>query len=232
MKAALPFLLVCACSNPQPAPLKEEVPVSLQEARNHMAWEQHGATLAAESPGDWVLIAEGRVLGHWPTFGDAWGEASLLPTSVKHAYLYRAGIDDREPTFTLSPYLNTDPHQVQLGIRVRKPWMLTIAAAGNQWFRDGKKVAWGDAEALVHLENPSNGATHAVRAVASNLFEYDLTLRFEDARALGLGRFTAPQAAHLYTPGNPCRKALVVLRIPELDIEAPAMAFVLPQGTA
>jgi hypothetical protein len=148
----------------------------------------------------------------------------------KHAYLYRPGIDDVECTFYLSPFLNTNPRWNQLGIRIRRPWKLTIAAAFDTWYRGDQKISWGDAGAHLRLSDGVEPTTHSVRAVASNMFEYDLTLRQADVDALGLGRFTAPTPAFYNGPDHPCPKVLVQVQIPELDIQAPAMAFVLPES--
>ena len=201
-----------------------------QRQANHEAWKQHGPRLAVEHPGTWVLIAAGTVRGPWSTFDEAWTHASALSPRELHAYLYRPGVDDVETTFLLSPFRSENPHWVQLGRRIRVPWRLTIAAVGNEWSRDGLRVAWGDSEARVLLESLDLTHEHTTRAVASNLFQYDLTLRQEDAKALGLGRFTAPLPAFLKGKDYSCEKVLVRVRIPELEIDSPAVAFVLPSS--
>ncbi len=201
-----------------------------QRLENHRAWQEHGATLAQEHPREWVLISGGEVKGTWKHHDPAWKAANALPETVLHAYLYRAGVDDLETVFKISPFMSQDPHWVQLGVHARRPWKLTISAVGNGWHRrDGKSVYWGDMEALLRLENVAGTAQHQVRAVASNSFEQDLTLRPADAKALGLGRFTAPQPAYMYNREKPCIKVVLRIRVPELDLEAPAVAYVLPE---
>jgi hypothetical protein len=196
--------------------------------QNQAFWQLRGAQLASERPGDWILIAKGEVQGSWKNFEPAWKVANALAPAIQHAFLYRAGIDDVESIFELSPFLSNDPHWVQLGTRIRKPWGLSMAAVNNHWFRQrkGLDVAWGDDEARLRLSNGDRH--HEVRAVASNLFDADLTLRATDAERLGLGRFTAPTVAYWHDRSNLCQKFVLRLRIPELDIEAPAMAYVLP----
>ena len=200
-----------------------------QWMQNHLAWEEHGRGIAAESPGSWVLIAGGEVLGTWADFEDAWQEANKLPSEKVHAYLYRAGVDDQPVTFMLSPFRSDQPHWIQLGVRVRRPWGVTISAVNNSWTRAGRSVAWGDLEARLYIENPDTSKQREVRAVASNLFQEDLTLRRSDVRALGLGRFTAPLPAYYLSEENPCEKVVLTFRIPELDIDVPAVAYVLPE---
>ena len=207
----------------------DEIPVrESQRLRNHGAWQEHGAQLALEHHGAWVLIAGGEVLGTWRDFDQAWLRANKLPENEAHVYLYRAGVDDVEVTFRLSPFLSSDPHWVQLGRRIRRPWRLTIAAVGDTWYRDGQRVSWGDAGARIQSANLGSSAEHELRAVASNLFQHDLTLRPADARALNLGRFTAPLPAFYNNADHPCEKVILRIRIPELDIDVPAVAFVLP----
>jgi hypothetical protein len=106
---------------------------------------------------------------------------------------------------------------------------LTIAAANNVWYRNDKSVTWGDMEARLHLFTPEDHAESQVRAVASSLFEGDLTLRPSDATILSLGRFTAPGFAYANDMNTPCKKVLVRIRVPELDIDVPAMAYILPE---
>jgi len=77
--------------------------------------------------------------------------------------------------------------------------------------------------------NPETSAERRARAVASNMFLQDLTLRPQDARALGLGRFTAPLPALYGVDGLPCEKVILRVRIPEFEIDDPAVAFVLPE---
>ncbi|MCP4093311.1 MAG: hypothetical protein GY747_07670 [Planctomycetes bacterium] len=185
--------------------------------------------LAQTDAGSWILIAGGKVLGPWVDFQDAWARASVVPAEQDHAYLYRLGIDDAEPVFYLSPFLDNDPHWVQLGRRCWGEWGLTIAAANNVWYRNGKSVTWGDMEARIHLFTPAEHSESQVRAVASMMFEADLTLRPSDAAILGAGRFTAPGYAYLFDESNPCKKVLVLVRVPELGIDVPAMAFILPE---
>jgi hypothetical protein len=241
MRDTLLYLLplaLAACRATAPAPdaprVREPVPSPQAPARdergeNHAAWRERGAELAREHPGAWVLIARGAVLGTWREFDAAWRAAEPLAAEVEHAYLYRAGVDDVETTFVLSPFTAERPHWGQLGRRVRRGWHLTIAAVGNTWIIGDRQVAWGDLEAALTLVNPCTSAEHRVRAVASNLFQEDLTLRPEDARALGLGRFTAPLPAYYSDREHPCEKVLVRVRVPELDIDVPALAFVLPE---
>lgn len=228
--------LLSACAGPEHVATQSPSPKPSQLEVNHAAWQEIGEELRQKHPGKWVLIASGELQGTWLDFDSAWNVAEELPQQVKHAYLYRAGVDDVECTFHLSPFQNHQPRWNQLGIRVRRPWKLTIAAAMDTWYRDDKKVSWGDAGARVQLSpasTPNREATkganpYSVRAVASNMFEHDLTLREADVAALNLGRFTAPAPAYYLNKEHPCRKVLVRLSIPELGIEAPAVAFVLP----
>ncbi len=199
-----------------------------QRAANQACWEEHGGALAAEHAGDWVLIAGGSVRGHWSAFEAAWSAAEGLRPPPEHAFLYRAGVDDQETTFVLSPFLGSSPRWMQLGIRIRRPWKLTIAAAGDTWYRGDRQVSWGDAGARLVISAPGGGLVRSVRAVASNLFEFDLTLRPVDAETLGLGRYTAPGPAFLYDRSNRCDKVVLRVKIPELDVDVPAVAFVLP----
>jgi len=183
--------------------------------------------LATTHTGSWVLIAGGELLGPWKNFDDAWARAAQIPDEQDHAYLYRLGVDDVDQVFFLSPFLDSDPHWVQLGTRCWGKWGLTIAAANNVWFRNGKSVTWGDMEAQLHLFTPEDHAESLVRAVASSLFDGDLTLRPSDATILGLGRFTAPGFAYANNKNTPCEKVLVLIRVPELDIDVPAIAYIL-----
>lgn len=239
---ALALLLAAACQSagtaedPEPAtqlmpPIAEAAmdARAAQAAANHATWELHGARLATESPGQWVLIVGGQVHGPWPKFEHADPAARELAGDAQHAYLYRAGVDDVDVEFVLSPFTNAAPHWQQLGTHVRKGWRLTIAAADNTWYRGAKSVTWGDMAARVQLESLDGRFRHTLRAVASGIFEDDLTLTAADARALGSGIFRAPGKATYFGFEGACDKQLVRLRIPELDIDCPAMAWVLPE---
>ncbi|MFT5288681.1 MAG: hypothetical protein ACI8QS_000425 [Planctomycetota bacterium] len=238
--ALLLVLELTACGGPavDPAPTppvpepaqeseEEESPREAQRLLNHATWEAQQAQLARHH-GSWILIASGEVLGNFPDFGKAWGRAQDLPQTVLHAYLYRAGVDDEPVTFALSPFLSESPHWNQLGRRIRIPWRLTMYAANNSWHRGEQSVVWGGMEARLMLEDLEETRQLTIRAVASNLFQEDLTLSASDARALELGRFTAPLPAYYQGLDDPCEKVVLRLRIPELDICAPAVAFVLP----
>jgi len=221
---ALAFVFACAA----PADFTNSYQQQLEQ--NHQTWLGIGNDLQQNHAGKWVLIAGGKLHGTWLDFQSAWKTANALADEQQHAYLYRPGVDDIECTFHLSPFLNTKPRWNQLSIRIRQPWKLTIAAVMDTWYRGDQKISWGDAGAHVRLSDGTMPNTHSVRAVASNLFEYDLTLRQADVDALGLGRFTAPTPAFYNGPDHPCRKVLVMVQIPELDIQAPAIAFILPES--
>lgn len=220
------LLLLPACQQTSSSTYEQQL------AANHGYWQNHGAQISSDHHGKWILIADGTLHGQWLDFNSAWKTAHALPAEQSHAYLYRAGIDDVEIKFNLSPFMNNNPRWVQLGVPIRRPWKLTIAAVADTWYRGDKKVSWGDAGARVELTAAPDGKQkpHVVRAVASNLFHHDLTLRESDVQALGLGRFTAPAAA-IYGHGEqPCRKVVLQIAIPELGIQAPAVAFVLPKA--
>ncbi|MBC8405200.1 MAG: hypothetical protein H8E15_08235 [Planctomycetes bacterium] len=229
-------LLFAACQTPAPEPqekIESPQPVATFEqqlAKNHATWMEQAPALIQDQPGDWVLIADGAVQGTWSDADSAWEQAQALPEKWLHAYLYRAGIDDVEITFQLSPFTSQRPHWVQLGRQIRMPWKLTIAAVDNTWYRDDKKVSWGSMEAQLQLENASGSKQHRVQAVASNMFLHDLTLRAADAQALGLGRITAPLQAFYGDASRPCEKVVLRLRIPELDIDEIAVAFVFREA--
>jgi hypothetical protein len=237
MRTPLPLLsllLVTACQSLSSSALTEQTETGLptatfeeQLAINHDAWVEQGPGLIQDQPGAWVLIANGAVQGTWTDADTAWEQAQALPEDWLHAYLYRAGVDDVEITFSISPFTSQRPHWVQLGRRIRQPWGLTIAAANNTWYREGKEITWGSMEARLQLENASGSGQYQVQAVASNLFSHDLTIRATDARAMGLGRFTAPLPAFYGDASTPCEKVVLRLRIPELDIDEVAVAFVL-----
>ncbi len=221
--------------NPEPSASEPKSEYALQLEKNHNTWLEIGEGLRQTQRGKWVLLAGGQLHGTWFDFDSAWRVANGLPDEQLHAYLYRAGIDDVECTFYLSPFTNNNPRWNQLGIRIRRPWKLTIAAVADTWYRGDKKVSWGDSGARVQLSaTPAalseDSVDHSVRAVASNMFEYDLTLRQADVDQMGLGRFTAPTPAYYLDKKHPCAKVIVRVCIPELEIEAPAVAFVLPES--
>ncbi|NQU50424.1 MAG: hypothetical protein HQ519_17380 [Planctomycetes bacterium] len=230
------LVLFAACQAPAPQAqeqIESSPPTAIFEqqlAKNHAAWLEQGSALAQEQPGDWVLIGDGAVQGTWGDADTAWQQAQSLPEEWLHAYLYRAGIDDVEITFQISPFTSQHPHWVQLGRQIRMPWKLTIAAVDNTWYRDDKKVSWGSMEARLQLENANGSKQHRVHAVASNMFLHDLTLRAADAEALGLGRITAPLPAFYGSSSKPCNKVVLRLRIPELDIDDIAVAFVFREA--
>ncbi|MBK8978179.1 MAG: hypothetical protein IPM29_19920 [Planctomycetes bacterium] len=199
-------------------------------AANVAAFEREGARLATDCPGDWVLIAEGRVRGHWRDFADAWQVAAR--ESGPHLYLYRAGIDDGDATFVLSPFTNDDPHWTQLGGRFLEPLGLTIGMAPHLWSRQvgGRTLVarWPGDDAHVELVAADGGVSRRTTTVASALFDADVTLTETAATALGAGRIEAPGKAWYASRDWPCRKVLLRVRLPELEIDAPAIGYVLP----
>lgn len=222
----LSVLLACCTTDDPPSTV---APVDARAA-NAAAFAVHGARLAAERPGAWVLIADGAVQGTWDDFEPAWTAASARHT--EHQYLYRAGIDDRDDVFVLSPFVDPDTGWVQLGRRMVAPWRLTMAAAPHEWHRrsgDRDLVAhWPDDLARVTLASPDGSTARTVATAASMLFEHDLTLTPTLAAELGLGRIEAPGSARYTTDGAPCRKVPVRVRVPELEIDVVAIGFVLP----
>jgi len=250
---ALGLATICgiACSSPPESPtpgrdtpaLDQGEPVQAQAApaqasdpareANLAAYERDGARLAEESPGQWVLISGGVTFGPWRTFDEAWAAAETTAGSASHAFLYRAGVDDVDVTFLLSPFGPQRSRWTQIGMRLRRPMKLTMLAVGDVWQRqvNGSTLtaAWGDAGARLVVASPDGAREVTVRGVASGLFEEDLTITASMADELGLGRFEAPGAAYYVDEHWPCRKVVVRLRIPELEIDLPAVAYVLPR---
>ena len=196
-----------------------------------MAWESHRAELIREHAGAWTLIARGKMFGAWDDFDDAWEVASSLPVSVVHAYLFRIGIDDVETTIQLPPISSENPLWVHLGLPSMQRIGLKLRFPRNIWMANGKEVTWGEQEARLILQNPGQTLRHEVRAVASSNFMGELTLRPIDAKALDLGRFTAPVPAYLQGSSKPCERIVLRVKIPELDVDLFMMAFVLPEHT-
>lgn len=231
---ALAATCAVACSSPaepaQDAPAQAAEPV--REA-NLAAYERDGARLAEESPGQWVLISGGVTFGPWRTFDEAWAAAEATADGASHAFLYRAGVDDVDVTFLLSPFGPQRSRWTQIGMRLRRPMKLTMFAVGDVWQRqvNGSTLtaAWGDAGARLVVASPDGAREVTVRGVASGLFEEDLTLTASMADDLGLDRFEAPGAAFYVDERWPCRKVVARLRIPELEIDLPAVAYVLPR---
>ncbi|MEM6568340.1 MAG: hypothetical protein AAF726_24885 [Planctomycetota bacterium] len=236
-------LVTVSCTAPAPTPSAEEEPAAAaapavrptHEARaaNVAAYEREGTRLAAEARGQWVLIAHGEVVGHWPDFDAAWSEAERSASDAAHAYLYRAGIDDIDVTFVLSPFLSSDPGWVQMGRRAQRPQRLTIAAADNTWARkvgaETRSVTWGDDRARFVVTSPDREREAVVHGVASGLFQEDLTITEETAERLGLGRFEAPGRASYAEDRWTSRKVVARLTIPELEVDVPVVAYVLPE---
>lgn len=233
------LLIVCSCHAPASDEVSLESPMvatkadtgeAAERAANEAVLQREGARLAAEVPGAWVLIAHGSVRGTWPDFESGWRAAQA--EDAAHLYLYRAGIDDGDVTFVLSPFGSTDPRWTQLGHRFWGPFKLTLEAAGDVWSRkvDGEtlRVAWGDAGARLELTLPGDGPVEVERTVPSMLFEYDVSLTETLASSLDLGRIEAPGRAWYSSSKWPCRKVILRLRIPELRIDEPVVGFVLP----
>jgi len=212
----------------------EKSPFDLERAENLTVHGARGVTLATEAPGQWVLITRGEVHGPWRDFDSAWSEAQTIAKGALHAFLYRAGLDDVDVEFRLSPFLSSHPRWTQIGYRLGRPMGLTMYAAGDVWSRKvgGKilKAAWGDAGARLTLSDPERRGTAEVRGVRSALFEQDLTITEDAALNLQLGRFEAPGVARYIGRPETCRKVLVRLSIEELEYDVATIAYVLPRS--
>lgn len=239
-------LLAIACSTPPPARIPPQetpthstaaepearTPLDSARATNAARYEAEREALAAEHPREWILIVGGtaHVLG--ADANVAWAEAERIAADAEHAYLYRAGLDEGDVEFALSPFFSGDPNWSQFGVRGRRPLKLTLIAAGNVWTRrvgdETLEAAWGDDDARLQLSAPGTAGTSSIRVVASHLFEDDLTITERAARELGVGRFEAPGVARYVGSDAPCRKVPVRVTIPELRAEVPTMAYVLP----
>ncbi|MEM9383368.1 MAG: hypothetical protein AAGB93_25725 [Planctomycetota bacterium] len=242
--ALLVAALAAACSSTTPDPKDDAVPEpgptpialdprAVARAQNDAAYHRDGARLAAEAPGQWVLIVHGATHGPWASFDDAWRAAEDQAAGAAQAYLYRAGVDDVDVTFALSPFLSSDPNWTQMGRRMQRPLKFTIAAANDTWSRrvDGEVLSatWGNARARFVLRSPDRGTEFVTRGGASGLFTDDLSITEDAAERLGLDVFEAPGVAYYADERWPCRKALVHLAIPELGVDVPGIAYVLPR---
>ena len=233
-------LLVACSSTPTPAGPDDEslgngagVARSVDEIRssNLTAWKRSAALLAADAAtqGHWVVFTDGEFRGSFEELHEAW-EAAF---DAEHALVFRPGIDDVDVTFPLSPFLNNDPRWTQLGTRLWGQFDLMIEAAGNVWHRrdDGRvlSMAWGDAGVRAELASFDGSKSVMTRTVPSGIFEQDLSLTEAQAEALGLGRIEVPGRAYYGSKKWPCRKVLLRVRIPALEIDVPAIGFVLPK---
>ncbi len=233
--ALLSLALFCSCQGQvgvvpvEPGPVeRNEGALEAEERANLETWHTQGERLATEAQGEWVLIVAGEIHGPWPSFEDALPVARELCEGARHAFLYRPGVDDRDREFALSPFSSSDPHWNQVGIRWRQQWQIGIAASMNLWNREGHSVAWGDQEARLRLESIDGKSHHNVRVVASGLFEDELCLAQADARTLGAGVFRVPGRARYAGSTEPCEKLLLRASIPQLEIDGPLVAYVLP----
>ncbi|MGB0953355.1 MAG: hypothetical protein ACPG31_09015, partial [Planctomycetota bacterium] len=199
--------------------------------RNHQVWEEQGARLRTEAKGQWVAIADGALLGHWDSFEDALAVLQFAQHDKSHAYLYRAGVDDLPMQFSLSPFLNNDPHWSQIGRSLAGQWGLTMAAAGNVWERDGKVVAWGDdQEAQAIFSNTVSGKTYREGIVVSAMLQGDITLRPSIAEDLKIGAFECPVPASPWGKDEIlCQRIPVRVQFPALGIDSVGMAIILPE---
>ncbi|KAA3611455.1 MAG: hypothetical protein DWQ01_05020 [Planctomycetota bacterium] len=203
---------------------------NLEEARamNQKAYRQVHSTWRERYPGKWMIIVNGIQGGPFTSFEEAVKAADLLDAKVGHRFIFRPGVDDQTESFSYSPWITGKPNWFQFGRRFLRQQKMTIAMAPAVWIRNGKRLDTPDAKAGFHLSAPGLEQKETRRAVASGLFEGDLTITEAEQKSLQLQRFSIPGQVRSLTYSVDCSRVSARVRIDELGIDQRVTAVVMP----
>ncbi len=190
------------------------------------AWASMAADVVAKHKGDWAVVGDGKLLAVGKSLALVAGTGAELP----HRFVFEVGTEGDGEEFVSSWY-GTRFCGGAIHAALDTEWM-----AGPRGFQMSKgaktlRSTLGDAfpRVVVHFLDPDPRMHEPLASVAGEVFfgtvGPTMMLTPQDHRRLGLARFEIPGTVKVGDFGT-ARRALVRVRIPELEADATVSALV------
>ncbi len=211
---------------------EDPIVVRAREA-DEKAWTSMAADVVAKHKGAWVVVGDGKLLAVGKTLAQVAETGADLP----HRFVFEVGTEGDEEQF-ISAWYGTRFCGGEIHAALGTDWQ--GGAGGFRLSKGGKTVraTLGDAfpRLVVHLLDPDPRMHDPLASIAGEVFfgtvGPTMMLTPQDHQRLGLARFEIPGTAKVAAFGS-ARRALVRVRIPELEADAtiPALVPAMPYET-
>jgi hypothetical protein len=229
----------------------DEDPLAKERKANEGAYATLEPAFAKKHTKEWAAIAGGKLVGAFDSFEAADEAVRKAAPDAKHAFIYEAGSgDEREAHFDFSIRRKDDGTalgwlEVSTLFFGRRLEIQEVMSAGMTdqgmqhscaWKRKGKSLPLrhDGVFGFVALDLAGPGGTTKAEFESSGAIMQDLVVTEDLVRTLGLARWSIPTDAMPSIPpeGVPphvrFRRVRCRVRIPELDVDTLAVAYVVP----